>query len=74
LVETQPENFETHIYNDLSVEEGVLNFAENKNIDLIVLATHGYKGIKRLFHSSLTESIINHAQFPVLSLWLSKQE
>lgn len=73
LLGTQPENYQTHIYNDLSVEEGILNFAQNHNINLLVLGTHGYTGLKRLFRSSLTESIINHAKYPVLSFWLSKQ-
>lgn len=68
----KPDNFNTHIYNETSVEEGIVGFAENNNIDLIVLATHGYSGIKKFFHHSYTESVINHVDYPVLSFSLKQ--
>ena len=73
LKDTKIENFETHIYNETSVEEGVLGFVEHQNIDWVGLATHGYTGLKKFFHHSYTESIINHINKPVLSFSLKKE-
>ncbi|MBI1183192.1 hypothetical protein GC194_02890 [bacterium] len=70
---TKPNVFETHIYNYHNVEEGMINYAAENKIDLVVMATHGYSGFRRLMHTSHTESIINHGEFPVLSFWLGKQ-
>jgi nucleotide-binding universal stress UspA family protein len=72
IEETKPENYDWHIYNENSVEEGVMGFAEHNDIDLVVLATHGYTGLKRFFHHSYTESIINHIELPVLTFGLDK--
>jgi len=72
LKDTWPSSYETHVYNDYSIEEGILNFAETHDIDMIVMATHGNVGLKRVFTPSTTESIINHSNIPVLSFNLQK--
>lgn len=72
LKDTWPSSYETHVYNDHSIEEGILNFSEAHNIDMIVMATHGNVGLKRVFTPSTTESIINHSSIPVLSFNLQK--
>ena len=41
-----------NVYNDNSPEAGILHFAEDRDIDLIAIVTHGKKG---LFQSRLTE-------------------
>ena len=58
------------IYNDLSVEEGVLNFARDIDADLIAMATHGRTGFFHVVNGSLTEDIVNHTNYPVLSVKL----
>ncbi|MGB0432002.1 MAG: universal stress protein [Bacteroidia bacterium] len=70
LKETKPLNYDCHIYNELSVEEGVSGFSNRNDIDMVVLATHGYTGLRRLFHHSYSESIINHLNVPVLTFSL----
>ncbi len=62
--------FTTTIYNDLSVEEGILNFAKGIDADMIAMATHGRTGFFHVVNGSLTEDIVNHTTFPVLSVKL----
>ena len=46
--------------------EVITDVARKKNIDLIVLGSHGRTGLKRLLMGSVTESVIAHAPCPVL--------
>lgn len=62
--------FTTTIYNDLSIEEGILNFSKGIDADMIAMATHGRTGFFHVVNGSLTEDIVNHTTFPVLSVKL----
>ena len=62
--------FTATIYNDLSIEEGILNFTKGIDADLIAMATHGRTGFFHVVNGSLTEDIVNHTNFPVLSIKL----
>ena len=62
--------FSTTIYNDLSVEEGILNFARGIDADMIAMATHGRKGFFHVVNGSVTEDIVNRTTFPILSVKL----
>ncbi len=55
------------IYNDYSVEKGVLNFAESVSADLIGIPTHGRKGLSHFFMGSIGEDIANHSKAPVIT-------
>lgn len=46
--------------------EVITDVARKKNIDLIILGSHGRTGLKRLLMGSVTESVIAHAPCPVL--------
>ena len=59
--------FSTHIYNDVNVENGVLNFANYINADLIGMSTHGRKGLAHFFNGSISEDLVNHALKPVVT-------
>ncbi|WP_417885223.1 universal stress protein [Zunongwangia sp.] len=61
------ESLKTHIYNDVNIEEGILNFAEDLNADVIALSTHGRKGLAHFFNGSISEDVANHANKPVLT-------
>jgi nucleotide-binding universal stress UspA family protein len=50
------------------VPESILAFAENKHADLIVMGTHGRRGLDRLMMGSVTESILRKAPCPVLAV------
>ncbi len=66
--ELQPGNYSMHVYNDLSVEKGVLNFAKSVNADIIGMCTHGRTGLSHLINGSISENLANHADGPVLTL------
>jgi nucleotide-binding universal stress UspA family protein len=56
-----------NIYNDESVEQGILNFSKEINADLIGISTHGRQGIAHFFNGSISEDIVNHATRPVIT-------
>jgi len=46
--------------------ESILDAAEERRADLIVLATHGRTGLKRLLIGNVAEKVVRHAPCPVL--------
>ncbi len=64
------DDFTLNIYNDVSVESGVLNFSKLIDADVIVLNTHGRKGLAYLFNGSIGEDLTNHANLPVVTFKL----
>ena len=46
----------------------ILDYAEEEGIDLIVMATHGRRGIRRFLVGSVTEEVVQHAAVPVLTV------
>jgi nucleotide-binding universal stress UspA family protein len=60
-------NYTTTIYNDFSVEEGILNFAEDIKADLIGISTHGRQGIAHFLNGSISEDLVNHSKRPVIT-------
>lgn len=61
------ENYTLNIFNDTSVEKGILNFAHFINAELIGMGTHGRKGISHFFNGSISEDMVNHANMPVIT-------
>lgn len=49
-----------------SVHETILEYADEADVDLIVMGTHGRAGIDRVLLGSVTERVIRHASRPVL--------
>ena len=50
------------------VAESIMSAAEMNNCDLIVMASHGRKGIKRVLLGSETQHVLTHSTVPVLVL------
>lgn len=50
------------------VAEAVIAAAKKHKCDLIVMASHGRKGIKRLLLGSETQHVLTHSHIPVLIL------
>ncbi|MFP2997292.1 universal stress protein [Spongiivirga sp. MCCC 1A20706] len=80
-VENKIEKFATHLqepyqkalikinhYDDYGVENGILHVADDKNADLIAVATHGRKGFAHFLLGSVGESIVDDAPVPVLTV------
>lgn len=59
--------FTCNIYNDLSIEKGIMNFSQSINADLIGMSTHGRLGISHFFNGSISEDLVNHAKRPVIT-------
>ena len=50
------------------VAEAVISAAKKHKCDLIVMASHGRKGVKRLLLGSETQHVLTHSHIPVLVL------
>lgn len=61
------EDYTLNIYNDTSIESGILHFSEMINAGLIGIGTHGRKGLAHFLNSSLSEGLVNHAERPVIT-------
>ena len=61
-------NYSLHIYNDVNVEKGVLNFSNSVKADLIGMCTHARRtGFAHFFNGSVSEDLVNHAVRPVIT-------
>ncbi|WP_338870575.1 universal stress protein [Spirosoma sp. SC4-14] len=49
-----------------SVPEGIIEYANEIQADLIVLSTHGHTGLRHILSGSVAEDVLNHAEIPVL--------
>ena len=63
-------NYEFHVFNDDSVEQGILNFSKKMKADVMGIATHGRKGLSHFFNGSISEDLVNHANSPVITFKL----
>jgi len=52
--------------NTFSIVEAILNLADTRNVDLIVIGTRGRTGFKKLLMGSVSSAVLNHAHCPVL--------
>lgn len=52
--------------NVFSIVEAIVNLAEERNVDLIVIGTRGQSGFKKLLMGSVSSGVLSHAPCPVL--------
>jgi nucleotide-binding universal stress UspA family protein len=69
----QQVKFTTHIYNDLTIEQGILNFARRTGADWIAMMAHSRRH-KPYYYLGNTETVLYHAEIPVLSFRLPETE
>ncbi len=55
------------VVNGYAAEE-VLSLAEQENADLIIMGTHGRKGIDRILFGSVAEKIVKSSPIPVMTI------
>ena len=67
LEETNFTNYSTHIYNDVNIEKGILNYSSSVDADLIGMCTHGRTGFSHFFNGSISEDLVNHTVRPVIT-------
>lgn len=46
----------------------IVRYAREKNMDLIVMGTHGYTGLKHVLLGSVAENVVRKANCPVLTV------
>ena len=69
-LETEAKNknipFSIKIVHNPSSSDGIATFAENSNIDLIVMGSHGRTGLRKIVLGSVANGVIGHTKCPVL--------
>ncbi|MCB0473625.1 MAG: universal stress protein [Flavobacteriaceae bacterium] len=60
-------DYTLNVYNDTTIEEGILNFGREINADIIAINTHGRSGLSQLFSESISKELANHAIRPVIT-------
>ena len=48
--------------------EEILNYAQSKGIDLIIIGTHGRKGLEHIIFGSVAERVVKKSPVPVLTV------
>ncbi len=67
IVDFALKNHTLNIYNDITIEEGILNFGNEINADIIAINTHGRSGLSQLFSESISKELANHALRPIIT-------
>nr|MBF0223387.1 universal stress protein [Desulfobulbaceae bacterium] len=50
------------------VAEEIVGFAGSSKADMIIMGTHGYKGLERILFGSVAEQVVKTAPCPVLTI------
>ena len=50
------------------VAEEILKYAAKKKVQLIVMGTHGYKGLERIMFGSVADKVVKTACCPVMTI------
>lgn len=58
---------DVHFIADKSAEKGILKYAKKVDVDIVAVTTHGRTGLARFFEGSVSEDLVNHADFAILS-------
>jgi nucleotide-binding universal stress UspA family protein len=56
------------------VAEELIRYAEDERVDMIIIGTHGYKGLDRMLFGSVAEKVIKLAPCPTLTVNTYRQE
>ncbi len=60
--------------NSANVADEIVNIADHKETDIIVMATHGLTGWRRFIFGSVADKVIKTASCPVLSIQVQPEE
>lgn len=52
----------------------ILNFADEEKIDLIVMGTHGRRGLDRVLLGSVTEEVVRLSRIPVMTVRMGNNQ
>ena len=62
------DNIDVVVRNANSIDEGILEFCNNEDVDLLLMATHGRSLPNKLRSSGIAEKLVQYAQTPIISL------
>ena len=65
---------EVEVTQSTSIHGEILNYVDDNDIDLIVMGTHGRRGLDRYLLGSVTEKIVRLADVPVLTVKVPKED
>ncbi|OGB20809.1 MAG: universal stress protein [Burkholderiales bacterium RIFCSPLOWO2_02_FULL_57_36] len=57
---------ETHVAHSFNPYEEIVNAAREHHCDVILMASHGRKGLNKLFIGSETQKVLAHSSIPVM--------
>ncbi len=58
----------THLVRSISAAEAITELAADQNCDLVVMGTHGRRGIKHLLLGSVAEHVVRSVRVPVVTV------
>ena len=64
----RPYPFKLAEITDSSASAAIASYANDKEVDLVVMGTHGHRYLKRVFLGSTAERVVQHAGCPVLTV------
>ena len=59
-------DFSMDLIRNPSTSDGIVNFADSNNVDLIVMGSHGRTGFRKLVLGSVANGVVGHAKCSVL--------
>ena len=63
----------TEAIRDGAPHEAILEYADEENVDAVVMATHGRSGLDRYLLGSVTERVVRTADVPVLTVRMNDE-
>ena len=67
-------DYTTHVFNHHDEEQGILEFTQRNDGNLIAMGTHGRKGIPHVLSGSLAENVVNHTNNMVWTYSLKNEK
>src|SRR5690606_21900953 len=65
---TEPEHVEPFVLRDLVPADGILRHVRTHDASLLVIGTHGRRGLRRFLLGSVAEELVRLAPVPVLTV------
>jgi nucleotide-binding universal stress UspA family protein len=60
------QTFDHHLLEDTDIAQSVIQYSSSNNVDLIVVSSHGRRGLNRVLMGSIAEELMRLSTIPVL--------
>ena len=50
------------------IAEEIIRYAETEGVDMIIMGTHGYKGLEKVLFGSVADKVVKTSSCPVLTI------